>query len=299
MPSTYTPPVFAHVPAPELATGEQASRPVIIVGAGPVGLACALDLSLHGVPTLVLDDGDTVSAGSRAICYANAHALDLAQHAADHEERVRQQHLADLLTPLAKAWATDLGVELTSDALQVFGGMGYIEETGVAQQFRDARIAPIYEGTNGIQAIDLVGRKLPLEDGGLVDRVLGGLVADLDAAPASVADLIPPVVAAVALARELAADLLAMREDPRDALAGATPYLRVLATVVATALVVRGIVTAERSRAAGGAVDAALLAVRTARARVLVRRVLPRVHGLAPVVRAGAGDLYAEGTPAA
>jgi 3-(3-hydroxy-phenyl)propionate hydroxylase len=70
MPSTYTPPVFAHVPAPELATGEQASRPVIIVGAGPVGLACALDLSLHGVPTLVLDDGDTVSAGSRAICYA-------------------------------------------------------------------------------------------------------------------------------------------------------------------------------------------------------------------------------------
>jgi 3-(3-hydroxy-phenyl)propionate hydroxylase len=70
MPSTYTPPVFAHVPAPELATGEQASRPVIIVGAGPVGLACALELSLHGVPTLVLDDGDTVSTGSRAICYA-------------------------------------------------------------------------------------------------------------------------------------------------------------------------------------------------------------------------------------
>jgi hypothetical protein len=89
-----------------------------------------------------------------------------------------------------------------------------------------------------------------------------------------------------------------MRDDPRDALAGATPYLRVLATVVATALVVRGLVAAERARSAGEAVDAGLLAARTARARVLVRRILPRVHGLAAAVRAGAGDLYAAGTPA-
>jgi alkylation response protein AidB-like acyl-CoA dehydrogenase len=233
----------------------------------------------------------------RALCYANAHALDLAQHAGDADERARQQGLADLLTPLSKAWCTDLGVELTSEALQVFGGMGYVEETGVAQQFRDARIAPIYEGTNGIQAIDLVGRKLPMEDGGLVARVLDELVADLADAPPAVADLVAPVVEAAALARDLAAELLAMRDDPRDALAGATPYLRVLATTVATALVVRGLVAAERARAAGEAVDAALRAARTARARVLVRRVLPRVHGLAPAVRAGAADLYAEGTP--
>jgi len=235
----------------------------------------------------------------RALCYANAHALDLAQHAGDADERARQQALADLLTPLSKAWCTDLGVELTSEALQVFGGMGYVEETGVAQQFRDARIAPIYEGTNGIQAIDLVGRKLPMEDGGLVARVLDGLLAELDGAPDAVAELVPPVVAAADLARDLAAELLAMRDDPRDALAGATPYLRVLATVIATALVVRGLVAAERARAAGEAVDAGLLAARTARARVLVRRVLPRVHGLAAAVRAGAADLYAEGTPAA
>ena len=235
----------------------------------------------------------------RALCYANAHALDLAQHAADPDERGRQHRLADLLTPLSKAWSTDLGVELSSEALQVFGGMGYVEETGVAQQFRDARIAPIYEGTNGIQAIDLVGRKLPMEDGGLVARVLDGLVADLEGAPDDVADLVGPVVEAAALARDLAAELLAMRDDPRDALAGATPYLRVLATVIGTALVVRGVVAAERARAAGGAVDASVLEARTARARVLVRRVLPRIHGLAPAVRAGAADLYAAGTPAA
>jgi alkylation response protein AidB-like acyl-CoA dehydrogenase len=235
----------------------------------------------------------------RALCYANAHALDLAQHASDPDERARQARLADLLTPLSKAWSTDLGVELTSDALQVHGGMGYVEETGVAQHLRDARIAPIYEGTNGIQAIDLVGRKLPMEEGRLVARVLDDLVADLDGAPAAVADLVPPVIEAAALARDLAVELLAMRDDPRDALAGATPYLRILATAVGAALVVRGVVSAERVRAAGGKVDAVLLAQRTARARVLVRRVLPRVHGLAPVVRAGAGDLYAEGTPAA
>ena len=85
--------------------------------------------------------------------------------------------LADILTPVSKGWGTDLGVELTSLALQVFGGMGYIEETGVAQHYRDARIAPIYEGTNGIQAMDLVGRKLPMRAGGAVADYLGQIEA--------------------------------------------------------------------------------------------------------------------------
>ena len=76
--------------------------------------------------------------------------------------RAARSELVDLLTPISKGWGTDLGVELTSLAVQVHGGMGYIEETGVAQHYRDIRIAPIYEGTNGIQAIDLVGRKIGL-----------------------------------------------------------------------------------------------------------------------------------------
>ena len=80
----------------------------------------------------------------------------------------RAAELADLLTPITKGWGTDLGVELTSLAIQVHGGMGYIEETGVAQHYRDIRIAPIYEGTNGIQAMDLVGRKLGLRGGGVM-----------------------------------------------------------------------------------------------------------------------------------
>ena len=90
---------------------------------------------------------------------------------------------------MSKGWGTDLGVELTSLALQVFGGMGYIEETGVAQHYRDARIAPIYEGTNGIQAMDLVGRKLPMRAGAAVGDYLGQIQATVDALAAAGDDL--------------------------------------------------------------------------------------------------------------
>ena len=101
----------------------------------------------------------------RCLAYLNAECLDYAKADPDESVRAARQELADLLTPVTKAWSTDLGVELASLALQVHGGMGYIEETGVAQHYRDIRIAPIYEGTNGIQAIDLVGRKLGLRGG--------------------------------------------------------------------------------------------------------------------------------------
>ena len=123
------------------------------------------------VRRMLLETRATIDA-MRALCYENARALDLAEHGADDDARRHGQQLADLLTPLSKSWCTDLGVELTSTALQVHGGMGYVEETGVAQHLRDARIAPIYEGTNGIQAIDLVARKLPVDGGGVVRRLL-------------------------------------------------------------------------------------------------------------------------------
>ena len=128
---------------------------------------------------MLLETRATIDA-MRALCYENARAIDLSLNAVDEDGRRAGQRMADLLTPLAKSWCTDLGVELTSTALQVFGGMGYVEETGVAQHLRDARIAPIYEGTNGIQAIDLIGRKF-LRDGGeamaeLIDEMRG--VAD-------------------------------------------------------------------------------------------------------------------------
>src|SRR5208282_5421075 len=99
---------------------------------------------------------------ARTICYATAMALDRAERGDDKAARHAAHARASLLTPIAKAFSTDIGVEVTSLGIQVHGGMGYIEETGAAQLYRDARITPIYEGTNGIQAIDLVTRKLPL-----------------------------------------------------------------------------------------------------------------------------------------
>ena len=95
----------------------------------------------------------------RALIVYNAAAIDLAR-ALEGDDAEHWQEIAELLTPVTKAWCTDIGMEVTSTAIQIFGGMGFVEESGVAQHFRDMRIAPIYEGTNGIQAMDLVGRKL-------------------------------------------------------------------------------------------------------------------------------------------
>src|SRR5581483_6373477 len=110
---------------------------------------------------------------SRAICYANAAASDLAETAPDAEGRARAKLREELLTPVSKAWSTGNGVTVASLGVQVHGGMGFIEETGAAQYYRDARILPIYEGTNGIQAIDLVTRKLPLDGGNAALSFIG------------------------------------------------------------------------------------------------------------------------------
>src|SRR5690606_25976817 len=116
-----------------------------------------------------------LTAASRALCYATAHAIDLGHRAADPGERQAAKARADLLTPLAKAFATDMGVDAASPAIRVHGGAGFMEETGAARHLRDARITPIYEGTNGIQAIDLVTRKLPMEGGAVVRHYIASL----------------------------------------------------------------------------------------------------------------------------
>jgi hypothetical protein len=117
---------------------------------------------------MLLDMKSTIAA-MRGLCYRNAAALDHSPPRRRPRCSAGQgDELAALLTPLSKSWCTDMGVELTSIAVQIHGGMGFVEETGAAQHFRDARIAPIYEGTNGIQAIDLAGRKLGLRQGGVV-----------------------------------------------------------------------------------------------------------------------------------
>ncbi len=230
--------------------------------------------------------------GVRALCYLNAYALDLAHAAEDEATRDHHTKLADLLTPLSKAWGTDVGVEMTSLAVQVHGGMGFVEETGVAQHYRDARIAPIYEGTNGIQALDLVGRKLPMDGGAFVKGFLGDLRAEVDALPTTLSALTAPLHEGLDVVERTTAWLDAHRDAMDDVAAGATPYLRVLATVVAGVLLARGAAGAQQ-QLDDGADDDGFLTAKVTVARFFATQIVPTVGGHAAAVTAGAEDLRA------
>jgi alkylation response protein AidB-like acyl-CoA dehydrogenase len=233
----------------------------------------------------------------RGIIYANAAAMDRAGRHPDETTRAGCQELADILTPVSKGWGTDLGVELTSLALQVFGGMGYIEETGIAQLYRDARIAPIYEGTNGIQAMDLVGRKLPMRAGEAIGDYLRNIEATVDALGSAGDDLasIRDSLADALDAARTATDWLLANgmADPLDALAGATPFLRLFSIVTG------GWVMALQAQAATRLlVDAApgekdFLAGKVLTARFFCEQLLPQARGLLPAVTATNRDLAA------
>jgi len=172
-----------------------------------------------------------LTAAARAICYSTAMALDRAERSADEAARKTAYDRLSLLTPVAKAFSTDIANEVTSLGVQVHGGMGFIEETGAAQLFRDARIAAIYEGTNGIQAIDLVTRKLPLGGGAVVAAHLQELRSIVDAASASNDPGFgwAPLRLGEALDSLSRATQWLLAQNSKDAdaaLAGASPYLR-------------------------------------------------------------------------
>ncbi|MEI9964910.1 MAG: acyl-CoA dehydrogenase, partial [Caulobacteraceae bacterium] len=197
--------------------------------------------------TLVLMKAKVEAA--RAICLSAGVAADLARLAADPAERASAARRAELLTPIAKAWSTDVGVEVASLGLQVHGGMGFIEETGAAQYYRDARISPIYEGTNGIQAIDLVGRKLAVDGG----EPVRALLTELRAIPFDLGGDMAAVGARVSLgieAVERAAAWLAAHPG-EDALAGASVFLKLFGDVIGGALLARQAMAAQRRLDAG------------------------------------------------
>jgi len=182
--------------------------------------------------------------GSRAIAYACAHAIDMAHRAA--ERREDWQERAALLTPIAKSFATDAGVDVASLGIQVHGGMGFIEETGAARYLRDARIAPIYEGTNGIQAIDLVTRKLPLSDGKQIKGFIAELKAIAEAVRSSNLDGFGTTAdrlgAALADLEEATGWLLARLAEGKsaEALSGATPYQRLFGLALTGCYLAKG-----------------------------------------------------------
>ena len=175
---------------------------------------------------------------ARALAYYTAAALDAARRHPNERARRRRQRLVDLLTPVVKAWCTDIGIDVADTAIQVHGGIGYIEESGVPQFLRDARIAAIYEGTNGIQAMDLVGRKVAGDDGSAVRELIAAIFS-ADADLAAVGD--PDVQAIRPRLRRAAADLAGATDwllatysrDPSRTAAGAVLYLRLLGNVTA------------------------------------------------------------------
>jgi hypothetical protein len=203
---------------------------------------------------------------------ARAMALDLAVsidlgHTVDAAEAAR----AAVLTPIAKAYGTETGIKLANMGIQVHGGMGFIEETGVAQYLRDVRVSAIYEGTNGIQAMDLVGRKMA--DGGAAIHAL------IDVVEAEVRghEMGGPVAGTVAALRAATEDMLG--RDLNDRFGGAVPYLMGFARVM-------GALYHLRAAKAGSEARGAL-------ARFYISRLLPEAHGLFAQARAGSADLYA------
>jgi acyl-CoA dehydrogenase len=195
---------------------------------------------------------------ARALSYATAVAIDRAQRSPDAAARQAAHERASLLTPVAKAFSTDIGSEVASLGVQVHGGMGYIEETGAAQHYRDARITPIYEGTNGIQAIDLVTRKLPLAGGATVMAYIGDLRRTVQAVNANN----DPAFGWTGVRLQDATDSLeratqwllgSQRNNLEAALAGATPYLRLFGLAAGGALLAEEALAAVRLAGNGAA----------------------------------------------
>lgn len=229
---------------------------------------------------------------ARMICLATARELDISHRDSDPAVRAAAANRAALLTPIAKSFSTDIGVEMSSIGIQVHGGMGFVEETGAAQHLRDSRILPIYEGTNGIQAMDLVMRKLPLEGGAVVGHYLtlfGTAAAALMKSPDDGVQAAGRNLAAAVAGLKRSSEWIggALKGNTEAALASAAPYLRQFALV------------------AGGGFHARALAnpnaTASARATALffLTNILPEANGLEAIVTGGAAALSFDQTEAA
>jgi len=233
---------------------------------------------------------------ARAICLSTAVAADLARVSGNPVDRDAARLREELLTPIAKAWSTDMAVEVASMGLQIHGGMGFIEETGAAQHYRDARILPIYEGTNGIQAIDLMGRKLALGKGAAVRELVADIfptAAALKSADDAWLHTIGAELEAGLAAVQAATGWLIERRGHAqpDALAGATPYLKLLGDVVGGWMLGKQALAAARHLADGdGPTD--YWRTRIGLARVFAEQILAQAPGLAQAVTQGSVDLF-------
>ncbi|HEX7777029.1 MAG TPA: acyl-CoA dehydrogenase family protein [Parvibaculum sp.] len=238
----------------------------------------------------------SMTEAARAICYANAVAIDRAHHGETKEERDAGQARADLLTPIAKSFSTDIGCEVASLGVQIHGGMGFVEETGAAQYYRDARILPIYEGTNGIQAIDLVTRKLPLGNGAVVQAFIAEMKETAELAHQSnrqeLALVGNALDAGLAALDKVTAYMLAnLKTAPDDCLAGASAYLRLFGTVAGGHFLARAALAALKLSAKGD--EDPFPHARLATVRFYAEHHLPAASALVGPATAGAAALNA------
>ncbi|TAK41739.1 MAG: acyl-CoA dehydrogenase [Betaproteobacteria bacterium] len=233
----------------------------------------------------------------RALAYVAAAALDTAHGHPDKSVRQHTQAFVDLLIPVVKGWCTETGIEVASLGVQVHGGMGFIEETGAAQHYRDARITTIYEGTTGIQANDLVGRKIAREAGATATALLGELrKLDGELAKSPNAD-IQALRAALASGVKAVSDcvefiLAHAGKDPRVAFAGAVPFLKLMGIVCGGWQMARAALISERKLAANEG-DAAFYSAKIVTARFFGDHVLSQAAGLRDTVVNGSGAVMA------
>ena len=224
----------------------------------------------------------------RALSYVVSADVDFAHRHPDPEERARRQARVELLTPVLKGWCTELGVEIASLAIQVHGGMGFIEETGAAQHLRDSRIAPIYEGTTGIQAADLVARKLPMQQGAAMAALIGEmrqvgacLMAQTGDEFEAIAKRFAEAVDAFEAASSWVLNIIA--SDPRSALAASVNFMMLAGYVCG------GWQLARAALAAAKVADQdEFLRAKITTAAFYAEQILPRAAALAAIVRRGA-----------
>ncbi len=232
----------------------------------------------------------TLTEAARALGYYVAAQLDVARKHPDAETKAQAQARVDLLVPVVKAWSTDCGVTVASIGVQVHGGAGFIEETGAAQHYRDSRITPIYEGTNGIQAIDLITRKIT-GDGG---KSVALLIEEMTNTEITDSRIEAPFLQTLADLKQATSYFVdPPTNDPRAALAGATPYLTALGTITGCWLMARSASIASDKLANGASDDAPFYEAKLTSARFYADNFCPQASASLATAMSGSADLMA------
>ena len=233
----------------------------------------------------------SVIAAARALAYEHAATFDRATKAGDADEAKKHMQRAELLTPLVKGWSSEMGVELCSLGLQVHGGMGFIEETGAAQHYRDARITTIYEGTTAIQANDLIGRKCARDGGEGVAELLADLREVAGELGDDAAGMRRALESGIAAA-ESATEWLLAQDDPCLPAAAAVNYLMLMGTVAGGWMMARRAVAAQ-AKLASGEGDASFYEAQLTTARFYMGQVMPRALAWHDAMLEGSADTVA------